>query len=427
MRSLVKHEHGDDQVIQKMVEVQQLRDQLTGIRDLVRDGKASEIHLSKEEVEMLKKRLEATDSQEDLSRLTEEMFKLRSKYINSDLKSLFKEKDEQIEAQVVEITKRDAEIQKLKEELEDLDNKEEEIQSLRRDMKNLADKENEIQWLKDELDSIDEREQEIRELKQKLVEKEEEIQELRRDLKSEALAETETLSLRSNDQQNETNEQDSEQIDNELHKLRQEIEERDTEIEGLQKDLKALAEKEQEIESLKSELQNYDEKDSEIERLKEELSEKEKQIQELQEDLRCLAEKESEVETLRTEIQRMVETQETLEEERIFNMASPGSKQQHQQVKMAHWPTIRYLSEGTVSCLTGAQLLEENQQQFVCPVVDTQCGSDVEQEVHYVGGSQQMFSMRIVEQVWHLYAVGSAGLGLVDSKRVRWMRGMDLR
>lgn len=30
---------------------------------------------------------------------------------------------------------------------------------------------------------------------------------------------------------------------------------------------------------------------------------------------------------------------------------------------------------------------------------------DVEQEVHYVGGSQQMFSMRIVEQVWRLYAV----------------------
>lgn len=76
---------------------------------------------------MLKKRFEVIDLQEDLSRFIEEMFKLRFKYINSDFKSLLKEKDEQIEVQVVEIIKRDVEIQKLKEEFEDLDNKEEEI------------------------------------------------------------------------------------------------------------------------------------------------------------------------------------------------------------------------------------------------------------------------------------------------------------
>lgn len=46
---------------------------------------------------MLKKRFEVIDLQEDLSRFMEEMFKLRFKYINSDFKSLLKEKDEQIE------------------------------------------------------------------------------------------------------------------------------------------------------------------------------------------------------------------------------------------------------------------------------------------------------------------------------------------
>lgn len=57
----------------------------------------------------------------------------------------------------------------------------------------------------------------------------------------------------------------------------------------------------------------------------------------------------------------MVEIQEILEEERIFNMVSLGLKQLYQQVKMVYWLIIRYLFEGIVLCLIGVQLLEENQ------------------------------------------------------------------
>lgn len=60
----------------------------------MRDGKVFEIYLLKEEVEMLKKRFEVIDLYDDLSWFIEEMFKLRFKYINSDFKSLLKEKDE---------------------------------------------------------------------------------------------------------------------------------------------------------------------------------------------------------------------------------------------------------------------------------------------------------------------------------------------
>ncbi|XP_061193837.1 golgin subfamily B member 1-like [Saccostrea echinata] len=333
IRGLIKQDEKDEQVIQRMLEMQHLKEQLSGIRDLVREGAVSEVKLSKEEVEMLRKRLKSFESQEELSSFAEDLMRLRQRIFEKDYEEQLKKKNEEIEH-------RDVEIQKLKEELEDLDNKEEEIQRLRRDLKSLAEKENEIQWLRDELDSVDEHENEMKKLKQQIEEKDEEIQGLRRDLKSLADKENQIQWLKEelqncDDKGDETEKLKSEikEKDLEIQNLNKELvtlKEKDREISRLEEDLKILEDKENEIQKLQRNIKYLAdkelEKDSEIVKLLEEVNERDRQIQELRDDLENLAEKEDEIETLRAEIQRMVENQESLEEERMSNMASPRSK-----------------------------------------------------------------------------------------------------
>ena len=358
VRRLVKHDEQGKNVLQKMMEVQRLRDQLAGIRDLVRDGKASEIHLSKEEVDMLRKRLETTDSQEEMTQLAEEMLKLRSKYLSADYQVKLQEKEEEVEAKELEIRKQGAEILKLKEKV---DEQEAEIQRLQRDLKSLADKENEIQYLQYELDRTDECDLEIKKLREELSRKNEEIQEIKRDLTDLACKDKQILSLKSELENSEgrndieVQKMSSRFVDPpgnvpQLHRKEAGLQERDVQSECSKPDLTAPQDEETNIEYLKLSSLSPREKDVEIVRLRQKLSTRDKQVQELEKDLGSLSEKEGEIEMLRSEIQKMVENHECWEEERIFQLASPRAKEFNRQVKVPKGP-----KEGNLTGAVGSQ------------------------------------------------------------------------
>lgn len=405
VRRLVKQDEQGENVLQKMMEVQRLRDQLAGIRDLVRDGKASEIHLSKEEVDMLRKRLETTDSQEEMTQLAEEMLKLRSKYLNADYQVKLQEKEEEVEAKELEIRKQGAEILKLKEKV---DEQEAEIQRLQRDLKSLADKENEIQCLQDELDRTDARDVEIQKLREELSRKNEEIQEFKRDMTDLACKDKQILSLKSELENSEGRndievqkmssrfvERDTPGNVPQLHRKEAGLQERDVQSECSKPDLTASQDEETKIEYLKLASLSPREKDVEIVRLRQKLSTRDKQVQELEKDLGSLSGKEREIEMLRTEIQKMVENQECWEEERIFRLASPRAKEFNCQVKVPKGPKEGNLMGAVRSQWTGPWLAgirrtrDRHQQPWMVPCSQVLCeGQDSDTYGHSVGTDQ---------------------------------------